>query len=87
MQIVGFSHEAAQIFRPKKVLFLFFKSWFSIPVNNFLDMLGIQNFQSIAIFCDCTAWFVSDLFGNHIVGFPHEAVHMLAVLSCFHMFT
>ena len=27
-------------------------------------------FQSLAIFCACTARFVSDLFGNHIVGFP-----------------
>ena len=27
-------------------------------------------FQSLAIFCTCTARFVSDLFGNHIVGFP-----------------
>ena len=27
-------------------------------------------FQSLAIFSACTAQFVSDLFGNHIVGFP-----------------
>ena len=26
--------------------------------------------KSLAIFCACTARFVSDLFGNHIVGFP-----------------
>ena len=24
----------------------------------------IQNFKPLAIFCDCTAWFVSDLDGN-----------------------
>ena len=24
----------------------------------------------LALFCACTAWFVSDLFGNHIVGLP-----------------
>ena len=30
----------------------------------------IQNFLSLAIFCACTARFVSDLFGNHIVGCP-----------------
>ena len=24
----------------------------------------------LALFCACTAWFVSDMFGNHIVGFP-----------------
>ena len=29
----------------------------------------IQNFQSVDIFCACTARFVSNLFGNHIVGF------------------
>ena len=29
----------------------------------------IQNFQPLAIFFACTAWFVLDLFGNHIVGF------------------
>ena len=23
-----------------------------------------------SLFCACTGWFVSDLFGNHIVGFP-----------------
>ena len=26
--------------------------------------------KSITLFCDCTGRFVSDLFGNHIVGFP-----------------
>ena len=30
----------------------------------------IQNFLSLATFCDSTVRFVSDLFGNHIVGFP-----------------
>ena len=29
----------------------------------------IQNVKLLAIFCDCTDWFVSDLFGNYIVGF------------------
>ena len=29
----------------------------------------IRNFKILALFCDCTGWFVSDLFGNHIVGF------------------
>ena len=24
----------------------------------------------VALSCACTGWFVSDLFGNHIVGFP-----------------
>ena len=30
----------------------------------------IQNFKFLACFCACTDRFVSDLFGNHIVGFP-----------------
>ena len=30
----------------------------------------IRNFKLLALFCACTGWFVSDLFGNHIVGFP-----------------
>ena len=28
------------------------------------------NFGLLALFCACTGRFVSDLFGNHIVGFP-----------------
>ena len=32
--------------------------------------LYIRNFQSPAIVCDCTCRVVSDLFENHIVGFP-----------------
>ena len=30
----------------------------------------IRNLKLLALFCDCTGRFVSDLFGNHIVGFP-----------------
>ena len=30
----------------------------------------IQNFMLLAVFCDCTGWLVSDLFKNHIIGFP-----------------
>ena len=33
------------------------------------DTFYIQNFQPLAIFCANTAQTVSDLFGNHIVGF------------------
>ena len=29
-----------------------------------------KNFKLLASFCACTGRFVSDLFGNHIVGFP-----------------
>ena len=30
----------------------------------------LRNFKLLAHFCACTGWFVLDLFGNHIVGFP-----------------
>ena len=29
-----------------------------------IPLLPIQNFKPLAIFCSCTAWFVSDLVGN-----------------------
>ena len=32
-------------------------------------LLKIRNFKLLALFCACTGRFVSDLFGNHIVGF------------------
>ena len=38
-----------------------------------LLLLKIRNFKLLALSCACsssTARFVSDLFGNHIVGFP-----------------
>ena len=30
----------------------------------------ISSLEELALFCACTGRFVSDLFGNHIVGFP-----------------
>ena len=35
-----------------------------------LLLLKIRNFKLLALFYACTGRFVSDLFGNHIVGFP-----------------
>ena len=35
-----------------------------------VPLLKIRNFKLLALFCDCTGRFVSDLFGNHIAGFP-----------------
>ena len=32
--------------------------------------IPLRNFKLLALFCACTGRFVSDLFGNHIVGFP-----------------
>ena len=35
------------------------------------------NFKSLAIFCGCTARFVSDLVGNPEDWFSHNAAHMV----------
>ena len=40
----------------------------------------IQNFKLLALFCACTGRFVSDLFGNHIVGFPTRRLISLCEL-------
>ena len=37
-------------------------------------IVQFQNFQSLSIFCACTARFMSDLFENHIVGFPTRLI-------------
>ena len=47
--------DSAFVFTTRKVQFLFYLN---------------PKFQILALFCDCTGRFVSDLFGNHIVGFP-----------------
>ena len=36
-------------------------------------------FQPVTISCDCTARFVSDLVGNHIVGFPTRQLFYLSL--------
>ena len=38
----------------------------------------IKNFRHLAISCACTARFVSDLFGNHIVGFLMTQLHSIS---------
>ena len=43
---------------------------FHLSDSSFPLLLIFQSFKFLALFCDCTAWFVSDLLGNHIVGFP-----------------
>ena len=37
----------------------------------------IQSFKLLAIFCDCIAWFVSDLVGNPNCWFSHAQAHIL----------
>ena len=39
--------------------------------------------MTVAIFCDCTAWFVSDLVGNPKDRFSSVAVHLICVLFQF----
>ena len=43
-------------------------------------LLNSQSFKLLACFCACTGRFVSDLLGNHIVGFPTRRLkyHSLA---------
>ena len=36
-----------------------------------------QIFKPLAIFCSCTAWFMSDQVGNPKDGFSHNEAHML----------
>ena len=35
-----------------------------------------ENFKPLAIFCGCTAWFVSDLVGNPEDRFSHNQAHI-----------
>ena len=46
----------------------------------------IRNFKLLALFCACTGRFVTDLFGNHIVGFPTRRLicALFAVLVLLH---
>ena len=43
---------------------------FATLIVRFLFYLNPKIQASIALFCACTGRFVSDLFGNNIVGFP-----------------
>ena len=36
-----------------------------------------ENFKLLAIFCGCTAWFVSDLVGNPEDRFSHNEAHIV----------
>ena len=40
-------------------------------------------YTNVALVCDCTGRFMSDLFGNHIVGFPtRRLISMLSYTGC-----
>ena len=46
------------------------------------DSTIIRNFKLLALFCACTGQFVSDLFKNHIVGFPtRRLIYLLALVK------
>ena len=40
----------------------------------------IKSFKLLALCCDCTGRFMSDLVGNHIAGFPHETAHFIIII-------
>ena len=42
-----------------------------------LPLLTISDFKPLAIFCGCTAWFVSDLVGNAEDQFSHNEAHII----------
>ena len=45
--------------------------------------MPVRNFKLLAVFCGCTARFVSNLFGNHIVDwFSHDTPHFTIVCAC-----
>ena len=47
-----------------------------------IPLLLKSEISSFYLFCACTCWFVSDLFGNHIVGFPTRRLIYLIDTSC-----
>ena len=46
-------------------------------------LLKIRNFKLLALFCDCTGRFVSDLFESHIVGFPTRRLNFIIIILSF----
>ena len=47
----------------------------------YIDSTKIRNFKFLAIFCDCTARFVSDLVGNPEDRFSQNEAHIVAANS------
>ena len=41
----------------------------------------IRNFKPLAIFCCCTAWFVSDLVGNPEDRFSRDAAQLIKIIE------
>ena len=52
---------------------------YATRIVQFLFYLNPKFQASIALFCACTGRFVSDLFGNNIVGFPTRRLKLLLV--------
>ena len=49
-----------------------------------IPLILIQSFKLLAKFCDCTAWFVSDLVGNPNCWFSHAQALMFLDLVKYH---
>ena len=47
----------------------------------YIDTFLIPNSKPLAIFCSCTAWFVSDEVGNQSVGFLMPWLKYTAILT------
>ena len=45
---------------------------------------NIQSFKLLALFCDCTAWFVSHLVGNPSCWFSHAQAQIVYVIGVEH---
>ena len=45
--------------------------------SRIVHFLFFFNFKLLALFCDCTGRFVSDLVGNHIVGLPTRRLNYI----------
>ena len=61
---IGENKDADQLRGTAKLISVF------VFATRIVQLLLYLNPKFQAFFCACTGWFVSDLFGNHIVGFP-----------------
>ena len=55
-----------------------------INLNEIVYDRGEINCKHVAIYCCCTAWFVSDLVGNTEDSFSRDSAHMSSH-NCLHM--
>ena len=53
------------------------KALISCAITKIVQSLYLPNFKPLVIFCDGTAWFVSDLFGNPKDRFSSDAANFI----------